>query len=223
MNSDATTAATAALPERLVQQLRFVRELDRLKSVLRRTSLADRSRRENSAEHSWHLATMALALGEYAEPGTDLPRAIELLLVHDVVEIDAGDTFAFDVAGNADKAARETAAAERIFGLLPDDLARQFRARWDEFEAGETLESRFANALDRLQALVQNDAGGDGGTWRANGVTREAVLRRMEPIREGAPALWPVVLDAVARATAAGHVREERGADGATGAPEMGR
>jgi putative hydrolase of HD superfamily len=207
----------------MAMQLRFVRELDRLKSVLRRTALVDRSRRENSAEHSWHLAMMTLTLGEYAEPGTDLARVVELLLVHDVVEIDAGDTFAFDVAANADKAARETAAAERIFGLLPDDLARQFRARWDEFEAGETLESRFANALDRLQALVQNDAGGDGGTWRANGVTREAVLRRMEPIREGAPALWPVVLDAVARATAAGHVREERGADGATGAPEMGR
>jgi putative hydrolase of HD superfamily len=213
MPSHSTDPDATALPERLTRQLRFVRELDRLKSVLRRTSLADRSRRENSAEHSWHLGAMALALGEYAEPGTDLARVIELLLVHDVVEIDAGDTFAFDAVANADKAARETAAAERIFGLLPDDLAREFRARWDEFEAGETPESHFANALDRLQALVQNDAGGDGGTWRANGVTRDAVLRRMEPIRDGAPALWPVVLDAVARASAAGHIRDETGAD----------
>jgi putative hydrolase of HD superfamily len=206
------TSAPAALPERLDRQLRFVRELDGLKRVLRRTSLVDRSRRENSAEHSWHLATMALALGEYASAGTDLARVVELLLVHDVVEIDAGDTFAFDAAGHVDKAARETAAAERLFGMLPPDLARQFRDRWEEFEAGATPEARFANALDRLQALVQNDAGGDGGTWRAYAVTRDAVLRRMAPIERGAPGLWPVVLDAVERAVAAGHVRDALGA-----------
>jgi putative hydrolase of HD superfamily len=203
--------AAAALPERLARQLRFVRELDRLKGVLRRTSLVDRSRRENSAEHSWHLATMALALGEHAPPGTDLARAVELLLVHDVVEIDAGDTFAFDVAGNAGKAAREAAAAARLFGLLPEDIAREFRARWDEFEANATPAARFANALDRFQALVQNDAVGDGGTWRAHGLTRAVVLRRMAPIEDGAPALWPVVLAAVARAVAAGHVRDDAG------------
>lgn len=196
------------VPDRLTRQLCFVRELDRLKGVQRRTSLIDRSRRENSAEHSWHLATMALALGEYAPPGTDLAHAIELLLVHDVVEIDADDTFAFDVAGNASKAARETAAADRLFGLLPQDIGRELRALWDEFEAGETLEARFANALDRFQALVQNDAAGDGGTWFAHGVTREAVLRRMAPIETGAPGLWPAALEAIERATAAGHVRD---------------
>jgi putative hydrolase of HD superfamily len=204
----AADASAAALAERLERQLRFVRELDRLKGVLRRTSLVDRSRRENSAEHSWHLATMALALGEHAPPGTDVARAVELLLVHDVVEIDAGDTFAFDAAANLDKAAREVAAAERLFGLLPDDVGRRLRERWEEFEAGETREARFANALDRLQGLVQNDAGGDGGTWRAYGVTRDAVLRRMAPIEHGAPALWPVVLETVARGVAAGHIRE---------------
>jgi len=120
------------------------------------------------------------------------------------VEIDADDTFAFDVAANVDKASRETAAAERLFGLLPDDMAHDLRARWEEFEAGETPEARFANALDRLQPLMQNDAGNDGGSWRVHNVSRDAVLRRMEPIRLGAPDLWPVVLDAVARATAAG-------------------
>lgn len=198
-----------AISDRLARQLRFVRELDKLKGVQRRTSLIDRSRRENSAEHSWHLATMALALGEYAPPGTNLAHAIELLLVHDVVEIDADDTFAFDVAGNASKAARETAAANRLFGLLPDDVGRELRALWDEFEAGETREARFANALDRFQALVQNDAAGDGGTWHAHGVTREAVLRRMAPIETGAPGLWPAALAAIERATAAGHVRDE--------------
>jgi len=197
------------MSDRLAHQLRFVRELDKLKGVLRRTSLIDRSRRENSAEHSWHLAMMALAFAEYAPPGTDVSRAIELLLVHDVVEIDADDTFAFDVAGNLDKLERETAAAERIFGLLPEDVARGFRARWDEFEVNETKEARFANALDRFQALVLNDAAGDGGTWRAHGVSREAVRRRMAPIETGAPALWPVAVEAIERATAAGHVRDE--------------
>lgn len=208
---ETTRPGPATLGERLDRQLRFVRELDRLKTVLRRTALIDRSRRENSAEHSWHLATMALALGEYAPPGTDLARAVELLLVHDVVEIDAGDTFAFDAAGQADQAAREAAAAERLFGLLPADLARELRARWDEFDAAATPEARFANALDRFQALVLNDAAGDGGTWRAHGVSRDAVLRRMAPIRDGAPGLWPAVLDAVDRATEAGHIHDERG------------
>jgi len=198
-----------SLPDRLAHQLRFVRELDKLKGVLRRTSLIDRSRRENSAEHSWHLATMALALGEYAPPDTNLTRAIELLIVHDVVEIDADDTFAFDAAGNLDKLARETAAAERIFGLLPEDLGRKFRERWDEFEAGVTNEARFANALDRFQALVSNDAAGDGGTWRLHGISRDAVLQRMAPIEHGAPGLWPAVLEAIARAIEAGHVRDD--------------
>lgn len=200
---------TDAIPARVQRQLAFVRELDRLKTVLRRTSLIDRSRRENTAEHSWHLSAMALALGDHAPPGTDLGRVLELLLVHDVVEIDADDTFAFDAAANQSKAARETAAASRIFGLLPDGDARRLRGLWEEFEANATPEARFANALDRFQALVQNDAAGDGGSWKEHGVSREAVLRRMEPIREGAPGLWPVVLDAVERATAAGHVRTE--------------
>ena len=215
---DRAAGAARPLPERLARQLAFVRELDRLKAVVRRTSLIDRSRHENTAEHSWHIATMALALAEHAPPGTDVAHAIELLLVHDVVEIDAGDTFAFDGAGYLDKEARERAAAARLFGLLPADVAARLRALWEEFEAAATPEARFANALDRFQALVQNDAAGDGGSWRAHGITREAVLRRMAPIEEGAPGLWPAVLDAVARAAAAGHLagaagdtnREER-------------
>ena len=201
------TAPPAA--DRLVRQLAFVRELDRLKAVLRATSLIDRSRRENSAEHSWHLATMALVLAEYAPPGADLARVVEMLLVHDVVEIDADDAPAFDAAAQAGKAAREAAAADRLFGLLPDDLARRLRARWDEFEAGRTPAARFANALDRLQGLVLNDAADDGGTWRRYGVSRAQVLARMAPVEHGAPGLWPVVLDAVDRAVAAGFVRAD--------------
>lgn len=195
--------------DRLAQQLAFIRELDRLKSVLRRTSLIDRSRRENTAEHSWHLTAMALALAEYAPPGADLPHVVEMLVVHDMVEIDAGDTFAFDPTANLDKAARETAAAERLFGLLPSDIGDRLRSFWEEFEANETPSARFANALDRLQGLIVNDAPGDGGTWKLHGVSRVQVLERMAPIETGAPGLWPVVVAAVERAVGAGHVVTE--------------
>lgn len=191
---------------RLARQLDFLRDADRLKLVLRRTRLIDRSRHENSAEHSWHLALMALTLGEYAEPGTDLSRVIELLLVHDLVEIDAGDTFAYDVAANVGKEAREQAAADRLFGQLPADVGGRLRAAWDEFEAGATPEARFANALDRLQGLLLNDARGDGGTWTEYHVSRAAVERRMEPIRHASPALWAFAMDAVERADAAGQL-----------------
>src|SRR5258708_1053684 len=179
------------MTDRLAQQFAFIREIDRSKPVLRRTSLIDRSRRENSAEHSWHLATMALVLAEYAPAGADTMRVVEMLLVHDIVEIDAGDTFAFDVAANVGKAERETAAAERIFNLLPGDLAGALRARWDEFEADETPTARFANALDRLQGLVLNDAAGDGGTWRLHGVGRPQGPAGMCPAGAGRAGAGP--------------------------------
>lgn len=198
------------MKERLDRQLAFLRELDKLKGVSRRISLIDRSRLENSAEHSWHLGAMAITLAEYAPAGTDIGRVVEMLLVHDVVEIDAGDTFAFDTAANVGKAERETVAAERLFGLLPGEDGRRLRALWDEFEEGETPTARFANALDRLQGLLMNDAPGDGGTWRIHGVSKTQVLTRMAPIQSGAPALWPAVLEAVERAAAAGHVTDER-------------
>jgi putative hydrolase of HD superfamily len=196
--------------DRLGRQLHFLRELDKLKGVSRRISLIDRSRLENSAEHSWHLGAMAITLAEYAPAETDIGRVVEMLLVHDVVEIDAGDTFAFDAEANIDKEERETRAAERLFGLLPDDDGRRLRALWDEFEECKTPTARFANALDRFQGLLMNDAPGDGGTWRIHGVTRSQVLARMAPIESGAPALWPVVLNAVARALSQGHVRDDR-------------
>ena len=196
-------------PPRLDQQIAFLEEIDRLKSVVRRTALIDRSRLENSAEHSWHLAMMALVLSEHAPDDTDSGHAIRMLLVHDVVEIDAGDTFAFDVGAHHDKAAREAAAADRIFALLPPDLEADLRALWDEFEAGDTREAQFANALDRLSGLLQNRGGRDGGSWQKHGVTRDAVLRRMQPIREGAPALWPFVIQTIEEATAAGFIKSE--------------
>ena len=181
---------------RLRRQLEFIVELDKLKQVLRRTMVIGESRRENSAEHSWHVGVMAALLAEYAPGEADLERTLTMLLVHDVVEIDAGDTFVFDDAAMADKEERELRAAERLFGLLPPDQAGRLRGLWDEFEAGATVEARFANALDRFHALLQNVHNG-GGTWKRHGITREQVLTRMEPIRQGAPALWPYVLEAL--------------------------
>lgn len=189
------------MDDRLSRQLAFVVELDKLKQVLRRTSLIGEDRLENSAEHSWHLGVMAAVLAEHAPGPVDRGRTVAMLLVHDVVEIDAGDTFAFDAAANADKEARERRAADRLFGLLPGDQAEEIRALWEEFEEGRTPEARFANALDRFHALLQNVHNG-GGTWRRHGITRERILERMEPIREGAPTLWPYVLRVVDEATA---------------------
>lgn len=186
---------------RLTQQIAFLAELDRLKQVLRRTSVIGESRLENSAEHSWHLTVMAPVLLEHAPDGVDLPHAMRMLLVHDIVEIDAGDTFAFDKAANADKEERERRAADRLFGLLPADQAGEFRALWDEFEEGDTPEARFANALDRFQALLQN-VHNDGGTWKKHGITRERILERMDPIRDGAPGLWPYVVDVIGQVMA---------------------
>lgn len=193
--------------DRLARQLRFVVEIDRLKTVLRQTLLTDASRQENSAEHSWHLALMAALLAEHAGAPVSVQRTMTMVLVHDVVEIDAGDAFCYDAAANVGKEERERRAAERIFGLLPAGQAAELRALWEEFEAGETADARFAVALDRLQPLLQNIHSG-GGSWRAHGITRGQVLRRMDPIRTGAPALWPQVLAVVEEAVAAGHLRE---------------
>ena len=184
--------------ERLARQVAFLTEADKLKTILRRTPITDGSRPENSAEHSWHLVLAAMTLAEYAPPDVDLRRVLELVTVHDLVEIDAGDTFAYDAAAYETKAAREFAAAERIFGLLPPDQASWFRACWDEFETNQTIEATYANALDRLQALLQNMKSG-GGSWREHGITRADVLRRMAPVERELPELWQFVLDVVNR------------------------
>jgi putative hydrolases of HD superfamily len=192
--------------DRIARQLAFLLEADKLKSVLRRTPLTDGSRRENSAEHSWHLMLAAMVLHEHAADACDLVHVLELLAVHDLVEIDAGDTFAYDVASQSTKVARERAAAERIFGLLASGQAAPFRELWEEFEAQQTSEARFANALDRIQPLLQNAASG-GGSWRTHDVTRAQVLARMAPIEAALPALWPSVLDIVDAFSASGVLR----------------
>lgn len=194
--------------ERLARQITFLLEADKLKSIERRTPLADNSRQENSAEHSWHLALAALALQEYAPTGTDVLHAVRLVIVHDLVEVDAGDTFAYDAAHHATKLERELAAATRIFGLLPDDQAATFRAWWDEFEAQQTPSSRFANSLDRLQPLLLNMYSG-GGSWATHRVARRQVLVRMTPIQVWMPDAWPFVLDIIERACTAGMIVDE--------------
>jgi putative hydrolase of HD superfamily len=179
---------------RLEKQLAFLVEADRLKNVLRRTLLTDASRRENSAEHSWHLALAAMVLAEYSPVPVDLARVLRMLTVHDIVEIDAGDTFAYDKEGNATKEDRERRGVERIFGLLPVEMGKELRGLWEEFEARVTPDACFANAVDRIQPFLQNKAT-DGGTWRIYKLSREEVLVRMEPVRTALPALWPQVLN----------------------------
>jgi putative hydrolase of HD superfamily len=189
--------------DRLTRQIAFLVEADKLKHIVRRTPLVDASRAENSAEHSWHMVLAAMIAREYVPGPLDLLHVLEMIAVHDLVEIDAGDTFAYDVAANLDKEAREHAAAERVFGLLPSDQASRVRALWEEFEAQKTMESRFANAVDRLQPLLQNAYSG-GGSWASHHVTRDQVLRRMAPIESVMPALWPSVLEIIDRFCAAG-------------------
>ena len=190
--------------DRLAQQIEFLIQADRLKTILRRTPLTDNSRLENSAEHSWHLALAALALGEHA-PGVDVGRVLQLVVIHDLVEIDAGDTFAYDPAAHVTKEERERAAADRLFGLLPSDQRAMFRALWDEFEAHATPEARFANALDRFQALLLNSQSG-GGSWATHRVRRSQVLARMAPVQAALPSLWPFVLDVIDRACESGTI-----------------
>ncbi|MEQ8962416.1 MAG: HD domain-containing protein [Coleofasciculus sp. C2-GNP5-27] len=194
---------------RLQQQIQFIIEIDQLKGILRQTRLIDDSRQENSAEHSWHLALMAIILAEYAPPQVDLGRAITMVLLHDLVEIDAGDTFCYDVQGNQDKVVREEKAATRIFGLLPQDQGQSLREIWDEFEAVTTPTARFAVALDRLQPLLLNYQN-RGGTWQVHGITEPQVMQRMAPVQEGTPQLWTLVEQIVADCIKAGYLQKGR-------------
>lgn len=186
-------------PTPLTAQLDFLIELDKLKSVLRQSPLINQHRKENSAEHSWHLAMFALTLADHA-PGVDIQRVIQMLLVHDIVEIDAGDHPLHATHAQAARIeAAERAAAARIFGLLPDGQARTLQALWDEFEAAETPAAIFAKALDRLQPLLINTLA-DGGTWTENGVTEEQVVERYGPVIErGSPVLWAEARERVRR------------------------
>ncbi len=191
--------------DRLARQLQFILEIDRLKQVLRRSYITGGSRRENSAEHSWHVAVMAAVLAEHALEPVDVGRVIGMMLVHDIVEVDAGDTFCYDVVGYEDKADREMMAADRIFGLLPADQAVHFRGLWDEFEARETAEAKYAAALDRLMPLMHN-VQTQGRTWQEHGVTYEQVIERNRHMAEGAPELWKFAKDMIDKAVEDGYL-----------------
>ncbi len=166
--------------DRLARQVAFLLEVDRLKGIGRQSYVLGGERKENSAEHSWHVALMALVLAEYAPPEVDLARVVRMLLVHDLVEIDAGDAYFYDAAANEAKPDREQAAAERIFGLLPSDQAADLRAAWEEFEIGETSEARFAKGMDRLMPLLHNHHT-QGRSWREHGIRRGQVENRLLP------------------------------------------
>ena len=163
--------------ERLQKQLRFMLELDKMKNLYRQTYVLHEERKENDAEHSWHLAVMAFLLAEYSNLPVDTAHVMKMVLLHDVVEIDAGDTYCYDAEGCKTKAERELRAAERIFGLLPDDQRDEFRALWDEFETGSTPDSKFANLLDRLQPILLNYTKG-GISWQEHGVFKDQVAAR---------------------------------------------
>ncbi len=178
---------------RLQQQIEFMIEIDKLKNISRKTILTNQSREENSAEHSWHVAMAVFLFSEYVpDREIDLNRVIKMLLVHDLVEIDAGDTYCYDDQGRKDQALREQTAAGRIFKILPSDQSRSFRALWDEFENRVTPESKYANALDRFQPFLQNYVT-KGQIWRKNNITRREVEARMRPVFDGVPLLWSLV------------------------------
>ena len=195
--------------ERIEKQMEFLLELDKLKYITRQSYVADGSRHENDAEHSWHLALMAMLLSEYANEDIDVLHVIKMVLIHDAVEIDAGDTYAYDEAGNATKRQREEAAADRIFHLLPADQERELRALFEEFEACITPEAAFANALDRVQPILLNHITG-GRAWREHNVAARQVLDRNRKTEQGSQTLWELVKVIVEKNTNLGNLRDSR-------------
>ena len=182
------------MTERMERQFAFALEADKEKNIVRQTLISDGSRRENDAEHAWHAALMAVLLSEYANSGIDVLRTVTMLLIHDMVEIDAGDTYAYDEQAKLTQRDREEKAADRVFGLLPDDQRDRFRALWEEFEACETAESRFAHAMDNIQPAMLNNAT-DGRVWLERGVRLGQILDRNRSTPEGSRALWDYSLN----------------------------
>lgn len=177
------------IPSNLLQQIEFIKEIDKLKYIERRTSLFNSSRRENDAEHSWHLAVMAIILAEHANEKVDILKVVKMLLIHDLVEIDAGDTFLYDTQKNHTNTDEERLAADRIFGLLPLAQKDELIEIWEEFEANETAEANFARTMDRLEPLLQNSSN-NGGTWREYDVPYSAVLEKKKVMDKGSHVIW---------------------------------
>ena len=174
---------------KLERQLIFIAEMDKMKNILRRTLITNSSRRENDAEHSWHIALMAVILEEYAAKPVNMSRVLSMLVVHDLIEVYAGDTFAFDVEENIEKESREKIAADKLFGILTDEQGSYLRSLWEEFDEMNTDDSIFAASLDRLQPFIHNTLT-DGHTWKLGKVKKQQVYDRMEPVKKGVPCLW---------------------------------
>lgn len=192
--------------ERLARQIRFIIETDKLKEIFRQTLVSQSRRRENDAEHSWHLTLLVIILAEHSNvQPLDVLRVLKMLIIHDLVEIDAGDTFAYDTARMADQHEREAKAADRIFGLLPADQNRELRALWEEFEARQTPEAKFAAAVDRFQPMLLNCLT-EGAAWKNHGVTSDRVIARNQHIGQGSTALWEYMTTMITEAVAAGHL-----------------
>jgi len=191
--------------ERLARQIAFLIECDRLKDIVRQTLNAHSGRPENDAEHSWALCLFVMTLAEHSNTPIDVLRVMKMLLIHDIVEIDAGDTFAYDTARLVDQHEREAAAATRLFGLLPDDQSAEFHALWDEFEDRQTADARFAHAIDRCQAMLLNCLS-KGVTWSRHNVRLDQIRARNAPIGEGSAALWTHMSHLLDEALQAGHV-----------------
>ncbi|MBQ2904644.1 MAG: HD domain-containing protein [Clostridia bacterium] len=178
--------------EKLQKQIKFAIVIDEMKNIFRRNLIIDGTRRENDAEHSWNLAMLAMLFEEYSTEKVDIERVLKIALVHDLIEVYAGDTFAYDVKGNEDKLEREIESANRLFGILDPVQGAEIRALWDEFEAKETAESKYANAIDRIQPLINNYMT-NGHTWKEGDVHAPQIYKRMDIIRTTTPALWPIV------------------------------
>lgn len=180
------------IQEKLLKQIEFIKEIDKIKYIQRRTKLFNSDRNENDAEHSWHLAMMVIVLSEYSDENIDMLKVMKMVLIHDIVEIDAGDTFLYEKNKNHENTEEELKAAKRIFGMLPEKQAAEFIEIWTEFEDGISNEAKFAKSMDRLEPLLQN-ASNNGGTWKEFGVKYETVYDKQKIIKESSTELWNYV------------------------------
>ena len=196
------------MEKRLIDQIKFIVEVDKAKEIMRRTYLTKSQRFENDAEHSWHLALMAPLLKEYIKEDVNIERVINMVVIHDLVEIDAGDTFCYDKEGNLTKREREVKAADRIFNILPKDQAKIIYDLWNEFEEMKTIESRYAACLDRIQPILNNIATG-GRAWKENNTTKSMVLGRMSVIKETSEELWELILAIINEGVKIGALKDE--------------
>jgi putative hydrolases of HD superfamily len=191
--------------QRLLKQLQFIVEIDKLKTVFRQSFITDKTRNENDAEHSWHLSVMAILLQEYANEEVDILKVLKMILIHDLVEIDAGDTFHYDEKGNSDKEERELMAADRIYSLLPEDQQEEYYSLWREFEEKKTSDAKYAGALDRLHPILQNYYTG-GLSWKKHNLTSDQVIARNSQIAKGSDQLWRFTENLISDAVAKGYL-----------------